>query len=169
MVGRDIIWDERDLLAIIIAIPILIWLITQSFTLILFTFCITLVIFGLFYTEGTKIFGNVYTDRLASGVDTLLGKNVLDTSVNIKMELWASCLSAIRDNLLWGYDNSNRFTALSVHLPEGFNNKFTHPHNDILASTVSAGLFGGILSIISLLSPMFAVFCQKIISTKRRS
>ena len=59
-----------------------------------------------------------------------------------------------------GLYNSNRFTAYR-HLPEGFNNKFTHPHNDILASTVSAGLFGGILSIISLLSPMFAGLLSK--------
>ena len=105
--------------------------------------------------------GSTYTDRLVNGFDTILGKNVLDNSMRLRMELWSSSISAIRDNLFWGYDNSNRFTALSTHLPEGFEKKFTHPHNDILAATISAGLVGGGLSIVSLLSPVFAGLLSK--------
>ena len=77
------------------------------------------------------------------------------------MDLWTSSLSAIRDNLFWGYDNSNRFTALSTYLPEGFKMKFTHPHNDIFAGTLSTGLIGGMLSFISLLSPILAGLLSK--------
>ena len=53
--------------------------------------------------------GGTYTDRLVNGFDTILGKNVLDNSMRLRMELWSSSISAIRDNLFWGYDNSNRF------------------------------------------------------------
>ena len=52
------------LLAIIIGMPILIWLVTQSFSLILFTSALTLVIFWLLYTEGISMLGSTYTDRL---------------------------------------------------------------------------------------------------------
>ena len=107
------------------------------------------------------MFGSGYADRLVNGIDTVLGKNVSDTSVKLRMEMWSSSVNAIRDNLFWGYDNSNRFTALSPHLPEGFKMGFTHPHNDIFASTISTGLIGGILAIFSLISPVLAGLLSK--------
>ena len=75
--------------------------------------------------------------------------------------MWSASLSTIKENYLYGYDISNRFTALSTNLPEAFTNKFSHPHNDIFASTIGAGFIGGILSILSLLSPLLASLLSK--------
>ena len=65
------------------------------------------------------MFGSGYADRFLNEIHSV-GKNVSDTSVKLRMEMWSSSVNAIKDNLFWGYDNSNRFTALSPHLPEGF-------------------------------------------------
>ena len=110
---------------------------------------------------GVKMIGSTYVDSIVKGIDTLIGNNVSDSSMKLRMEMWQSSLSAIRENLFWGYDNSNRFTALSTHLPEGFKMRFTHPHNDIFASTISAGIIGGILAMVSFLSPVLAGILSK--------
>ena len=149
------------LLSIIVTIPVIIWLFTQSFSLTLLTISITLVIFLLFYILEVSIFGSSYTSRIINGINTLLDKNVSDTSMRLRTEVWTSSISAIREHPFWGYDNSNRFAALSTHLPEGFKHKSSHPHNDVLASAISAGLIGGILAIFSLLSPVLAGLLSK--------
>lgn len=149
------------LVAIILVIPIVIWFVTQSFSLTLLTVLLTIITFWLVYTETARMFNSIYTERLFNGIDTALGKNDSDSSMKLKIEMWASSVSAIKDNIFWGYDNSNRFKALTMHLPEGFKRGFTHPHNDILASLISSGLLGGILSIFSLLSPVWAGLLSK--------
>ena len=152
--------SRGTLLAIIIIVPLLIWLITQSFSLTLFTVFLALVTLWLFYTSKIVLLEKLYSDRIIYGIDTLLGKSGSDNSIILRMELWTSSLTAIRENFLWGYDNSNRFIALTKYLPNGFIN-FSHPHNDILASTISAGVIGGILAAVSLLSPILAGLLSK--------
>lgn len=77
------------------------------------------------------------------------------------MQMWSASVSTIRENLFWGHDISNRFTALLAHFPETFNRKFTHPHNDIFAGAIGAGLIGGLLSVVSLLSPVWAALLSR--------
>ena len=149
------------LLTIIIAMPILILYVYRSLSLILLVFILTSLILWLSYTGKISILDINYTDRLVNGIDTLLGRKITDSSITVRLELWSSSVSAIRENLFWGYDNSNRFTALLTHLPEELKGEFSHPHNDILASTISAGLIGGILAIFSFLSPVLAGLLSK--------
>ena len=165
----DIIWNKRNSLAIIIGMPILIWLVTKSFSVILFAIALTLVIFWLLYTEGVSMLGSTYTDRLVNGFDTILGKNVLDNSMRLRMELWSSSISAIRDNLFWGYDNSNRFAALSTHLPEGFEKNLRIHTMIFLQLLLAPDWLVAFYQLSVSLSPVFAGLFQKIISTKRFS
>ena len=111
--------------------------------------------------NGVSIFDSGQSARVKNGLDTLLNKNISDNSIRLKLDMWAASLGAIRDNSVWGYDISNRFTALSTYLPETFKNKFSHPHNDILAGTIGAGLIGGLLSVVSLLSPVWAALLSE--------
>ena len=48
--------------------------------------------------------------------------------------------------------------AIVPNLPSGFSHKFSHPHNDILASIIGAGFIGGVLSIFCILSPLLAAY-----------
>ncbi len=107
------------------------------------------------------IFENGHFERLKNGLDTLIDKNGSDSSTYLRIEMWSASLSAIRENPFYGYDISNRFMALSPYLPETFQYKFTHPHNDVFASTIGAGLIGGVLAIFSLLSPILAGLLSK--------
>ncbi len=148
-------------LAIIISIPIFIWLTTHSFSLLLLIPFGACTFFWLLYMNGVSIFDNDHGTRIKNGLDTLLNKDISDNSIRLKLDMWAASLSAIRDNPFWGYDISNKFTALSTYLPETFKNKFTHPHNDILAGTIGAGLIGGLFSFVSLFSPVWAALLSE--------
>ena len=161
------------LLAIIIVVPLIIWLITRSYLLVLIIVVLALASFWLLYTGTITKLGNFYRiehdiyERLVNGIDTIIGKSVSDYSIKLRIDMWTSSLSAIKENLFWGYDNSNRFTALSTHLPEGFKAGFSHPHNDIFASIISTGLIGGVLAIFSLLSPILAGLLSKELTTEK--
>ena len=144
------------LLAIIISIPILICIMTRSLILGLLITLGTLGVFWIVQSNGVIIIETGYITRLSNGLNTLINKGGSDISIQLRTEMWSSSLSKIRENYWYGYDISNRFTALSKNLPEAFKNKFSHPHNDIFASTIGAGFIGGILSIFSLLSPIWA-------------
>jgi len=148
------------LLVIVISTPIFIWLMTQSFLLLLLMPVFILAFFWLLHINGVVIINNSYSYRLISGLDTFFNNGTSSTSVLLRLEMQSASLNTIKENLFWGYDISNRFTALSEHLPEAFK-KHTHPHNDILASTIGAGLIGGLLSILSLLSPVWAALISK--------
>ena len=125
---------------------------------------ITFGILGVFWilqSNGLVIIESGYITRLSNGLETLIYKGGSDSSIQLRREMWSASISTIRENYLYGYDISNRFTALATNLPETFKNKFSHPHNDIFASTIGAGFIGGILSIISLLSPVWAALLSK--------
>ena len=149
------------LIAIIISIPILIWFTTQSRSLAILIPFIFGVILWLLHISGMNKLDSTYAIKLSNGIDTLLTKQISDNSMGLRMEMWSASVSTIRDNFFWGCDISNRFTALSTYLPETFKNKYSHPHNDLFASTIGAGFIGGILSIFSLLSPILAARLSK--------
>ncbi len=149
--------SRGTLLAILISIPVIIWLTTRTLSKFFLIIVIIGSIFGLIYlSSGIAVLGEYYVGRLNNGFDTLLSKSIADYSIKVRMEMWHASINTIRGDAFWGHDISNRFTALSKHLPETFNHKFTHPHNDIFASAIGAGLLGGVLSIVSLLSPVWA-------------
>lgn len=149
------------LLAILISTPILIWLTTQSFSLALFTPFIVGVIFWLLLVTGVSKLDSNYAMRLSNGIETFVNANISDQSVKLRMEMWSASVSTIKDNLFWGHDISNRFKALSSHLPGTFKINYSHPHNDIFAGAIGVGLVGGLFSIISLLSPLLASLFSK--------
>ena len=149
------------LLAIICSGPIAIWFITQSISLTLLIPAFAGLILWLMYINEVNLLGFHHIARIDAGFETLLEKSNSDYSVSLKMKMWSASLSAIKDNLFWGHDISNRFSALSGYLPKTFPYKFSHPHNDVFASTIGAGLIGGVFSIASLLSPIWASFLSK--------
>jgi len=149
------------LLVIIISIPILICIMTRSLILSLLIIFGTFGVFWILQANGVAIIERDYITRLSSGLNTLINKGGSDISIQIRTEMWSASLSTIRENYLYGYDISNRFSAMSKNLPEVFRQKFTHPHNDIFASSIGAGFIGGILSIFSLLSPLIAALLSK--------
>ena len=149
------------LLAVVISAPVFVCFMTRSLILGLL---ITLGISGIFWilqSNAVALIEGDYINRLINGLKTLLNKGGSDNSIQIRTEMWSASLRTIKENYLYGYDISNRFTALSTNLPEAFTNKFSHPHNDIFASTIGAGFIGGILSILSLLSPLLASLLSK--------
>ena len=148
-------------LAIIISLPILIWLIARSHYVLLLILFFTCILFWLLTTNRVIIDESYYGGIIRNKIDHFLYEITTGNSIRLRLEMWSASISTIRDNFFWGHDVSNRFIALTKHLPETFKNKFTHPHNDIFASIIGAGLIGGVLSIVSLLSPVWASLLSK--------
>ena len=153
--------QRGTLLAIIIAIPLIIWLMARSLILCLLITFGAVAVFWILQSNGVTIIESGYITRLSNGLNTLINKGGSDNSIQLRTEMWSASLSTIKENYLYGYDISNRFIALSTNLPEKFTDKYTHPHNDIFASTIGAGFIAGVLSIFSLLSPMWAALLSK--------
>ena len=112
---------------------------------------------GLNFTDG-------YVTRLSNGFETLFTDQKQTMQCN-RLEMRVASIKTIKDNPFLGYDISNRFVAIKTNLWKLLNIPLP-PHNDILASTIGVGLIGFILSIVSLLSPVFELFYQKSNSTK---
>ena len=70
--------------------------------------------------------------------------------------MWYASLIAISESPLLGYGINDRFDAITPHLPQTFKLSFTHPHNDILAATISGGILTGIFAFLALSSPIWA-------------
>ena len=156
------------LLAIIIILPVIVCLIMQSWYLVMRSWYLVALIslfvgtiFWFLLIYGGLITDSNYLTSISNGLDTLINKSNADGSIYLRMQMWSASVSTIRDNLFWGHDISNRFTALLAHFPETFNRKFTHPHNDIFAGAIGAGLIGGLLSVVSLLSPVWAALLSR--------
>ena len=81
--------------------------------------------------------------------------------MRLRLDVWTAALQTIQELPFFGYDVSNRFTAIEHNLPTNFSRNYTHPHNDIFASVISAGFIAAPLSLISLLSPMLAAIYSK--------
>ena len=148
--------SRASLLAFCISTPIIFWFIYRSLlpTIILFTIGL-LVASLLVYLQISGFMYSEQIDRVIKGVVTLTTGKAVDNSSFVRMELWHASLKTIEANPIFGYGLSERFSALAPYLGEDFNYNFTHPHNDILASTISSGILGGIFSIIALTSPFW--------------
>ena len=148
-------------LAIILSGPIFLWLVFRSWLLaILIVFLISL-LGVLLQLSGLKIIDIHYLERIIKGSKTLVTSDTSDTGIIKRLTLWNASILTIIENPFFGYDVSNRFTALKPNLPNSLRKVFTHPHNDIFASMISVGLVGGFLSIICLFSPIWAAVFSK--------
>ena len=81
--------------------------------------------------------------------------------MKLRMDIWAAAIKTIKEIPVFGYEISNRFIAIKPNLPKDFTNSFTHPHNDIFASIISAGFIAAPFAILSLLSPIWAAILSK--------
>ena len=144
------------LLVICISMPFFLFFITKSYLLTALIFFLGGLIGWLVYFFQPITMDDQYLNRLLNGFDSIFSENKKDGSMTLRWEIWSASINTIKENPFFGYDVSNRFTALKINLVETTKKTFTHPHNDILASVIGAGIIGGLMSIISLLSPIWA-------------
>ena len=112
-----------------------------------------------------KFLNNVFVDNISSKI-LVYGSEILNSQIKgesflIRIELWSASLEAIENIPLFGHNVSNRFSAIISYFPDDFPHRFSHPHNDIFAGIISAGLVGGLFTIVSFLSPLFAALLSK--------
>ena len=91
-----------------------------------------------------------------SVVETLTSSKNNDTSILQRKQMWAAATKTISEKPLSGYGVTEKFNSIKQYLPNSFTSIYSHPHNDILASTISVGLFGGFAAFISLISVFLA-------------
>ena len=103
-----------------------------------------------------------YIVHIETGFKTLVSLTQIDHSVWERLEVWSASKKAILNNPLFGYGVTERFNALKPYLNENVQS-FTHPHNDIIAGIISAGLLGGFTALFSLIS----VFLAAILTPKK--
>ena len=75
--------------------------------------------------------------------------------------MWSAAIKSINSIPIFGYNITERFDAISPYLSETFNQQFSHPHNDILASIISAGFIGGFTAAIDLFSAILPSIIEK--------
>ena len=149
------------LLSFVLSAPIFFWFIFRS-VLSSIVICIFIIfIFWLLQTHSPELINLSYLTKISKGMETLFLGNMADTSMRLRLDVWTAALQTIQELPFFGYDVSNRFTAIEHNLPTNFSRNYTHPHNDIFASVISAGFIAAPLSLISLLSPMLAAIYSK--------
>jgi O-antigen ligase len=74
--------------------------------------------------------------------------------------MWSASIKAISDAPLFGYNINDRFNAIKPYLHPSVPN-YTHPHNDIFASIISAGFLGGFAAFISLIASFLGALLSK--------
>ena len=141
------------LLSIILISPFLLLYLSKSVKLTMAISSI-LVILSLFLMQmDVKTLGNgSYVDRIMSGVETLTSSKNSDSSIQQRKQMWSAATKTISAKPLSGYGATERFTSIVQYLPSSFPNRYSHPHNDILASTIIVGLLGGFAAFVSLIS-----------------
>ena len=154
--------SRGSLLAIMISLPYLLWFTTKSLSMSFLIIIFISVTSWLLLFSGLNFTDGYYVTRLSNGFETLFTDQKTDNAMQHRLEMWVASIKTIKDNPFLGYDISNRFVAIKTNLLETFEYKFTHPHNDILASTIGVGLIGFILSIVSLLSPVFGAILSEV-------
>ena len=157
--------SRGTILAFILSMPVIFWFIFKSVKSLIILFIVGIVtIFLAFELQVSGLINSDHIFRIIKGLKTLTTGELIDNSSYVRTELWSASLVVISNNPILGLGLPERFSALLPTLGENFPYKFSHPHNDILASAISAGLLGGLLCIVSILSPIWAW-----ILTKRKS
>ena len=127
------------LLSIIISLPFLLFYLSKKIKFAL-TISSILVILSLFFVQmDYKNFNNsAYIDRLVNGLETLTSSKNKDSSILQRKQMWSAAGKAISENPLFGYGIAERFNSIEQYLPNSFPSRYSHPHNDILASTIGS-------------------------------
>ena len=152
------------LLSIIFLSPFLLFYLSKRAKLTMAISSI-LVIFGLLLAQMDvkTLVNSVYFDRIVSGIQTLTSSKINDSSILQRKQMWSAATKTISEKPLSGYGVTERFTSIEQYLPISFPGRYSHPHNDILASTISVGMLGGFAAFISLIS----VFLASLLSSNR--
>ena len=104
---------------------------------------------------------NIYVNGIINGLSTLILNSQIDASQIIRLQLWRASLETIIEAPFWGYGILERFSAIQPNLPQDFLYKFSHPHNDIMASFIGTGFFGAIFATVTLLGPIWAAVLSR--------
>ena len=154
--------SRGTILAFVLSTPFIAWFILRSLK-----YSIVLVVVGIAITylviklQISGLIDNDHLYRIIKGVITLTTGVAIDNSSFERIELWSASLIVVSKNPILGYGLPERFSAILPVLGENFPYRYSHPHNDILASAISAGLFGGLLGLISIVSPLWAWILTK--------
>ena len=144
------------LLSLLIIIPFIVYylsgrpVITVILTAALGSFGIIFIYFislGKFETE--------YMKHIQNGFETIITGNNNESSVWQRLEMWSAAIKAISEAPVIGYSIVDRFNAIKPFLINSIPS-YTHPHNDIFATTISIGFTGAIAAMISLTSIFLA-------------
>lgn len=163
--------SRGSLLSIILSAPIFAWFLSRSY-IFTCTFFMLNALGAVFYFHGylSNFIFNDYMLRVLNGLDALFSNSAEDTSfsnsaedtsINVRLEIWRASLKAISEVPLFGYNVSERFTAIVPYFKDNFLHRFSHPHNDVLAGIISVGILGGVFTIVSLFSPVIAALLSK--------
>jgi len=154
--------SRGTILAFILSMPVIVWFIFKSIKSLIISFVFGIVtIFLTFELQVSGVIDSDHIFRIIKGVKTLTTGELIDNSSHIRTELWSASLVVISQNPILGLGLPERFSAILPKLGENFSYNYSHPHNDILASAISAGLLGGLLSIVSIASPLWAWLLTK--------
>ena len=149
------------ILSSLLALPIVILFIFNSLRKaipVLCTFLLVIICIWVLHYQNIIQLSSIY--RLNTIFSSLF-TNHIDGSNKLRLVVWSASIDTIKTLPTFGYDISNRFSSIEPNLPRSFSIKYTHPHNDILASIIGTGLIGGIFTIISLMAPIWAAHLSK--------
>lgn len=143
----------------ILTIPIILWHIKLPNTLniIASTLATITVMIGIM----AQFKGWIHVDlieRLSNALLAFTSNPAVDESIALKLDMWEASIKTIIESPYIGYGIAERFTSLQSNLPSHFIGNFSHPHNDIFAGALIAGVISGILSLLALLAPFWAWF-----------
>ena len=114
-----------------------------------------LVMFSAVLAMGVFAFA-VAGDRMRSALD--------GGSVSLRVDIWASALSMIRDSPVWGYGPDQFLYAYAPRyiLPTAWNERFTsHAHNLVLDAWIRLGLIGAVAAGVALIVVFRAVYLKR--------
>ena len=149
------------ILASLLATPIVVVFTANSIRMALNTLIVLTLVFGCIWILHSQ--GYVHIDffhRLNSVTSSIFNFKV-HASNELRVNVWVASIETIKTLPTFGYDISNRFSSIEPNLPKDFTIRYTHPHNDILASIIGTGFIGGIFTVLSLTAPIWAAYLSK--------
>ena len=149
------------ILASLLAMPIVVVFTANSIRTALNTLIVLTLVFGCIWILHSQ--GYVHIDffhRLNSVTSSIFNFKV-HVSNELRVNVWVASIETIKTLPTFGYDISNRFSSIEPNLPKDFTIRYTHPHNDILASIIGTGFIGGIFTVLSLTAPIWAAYLSR--------
>ena len=143
--------------AMLFSLPIVTWHLSRSRALSILVFTASLAILAVFIALlEFKVFYHPMIEGLIASFKTIIWGGSEGKTDSLRVEMWKASFIAISEKPFTGYGISERIEAIKHYLPAGFNYRFSHPHNDIMAISISTGVLGGLFAFFALLSPFWA-------------